>query len=117
MKFIAILGAGVALSLGGCDSSDSGSRTLYANAAAPANDEASSADESDADSGSGASDEAPQEQDEGAPVDGTPVEPTVNPSDGSQAPAADSDTSSNDQPADQASDQPDEQASDPADGQ
>jgi len=117
LRYSLILSAGLALSLGGCDSSDSGSRTLYANAAAPANDEASSAVESDAGSDSGASDEAPQEQDEGAPVDGTPVEPTVNPSDGSQAPSADSDTSSNDQPADRASDQPDEQASDPSDGQ
>jgi len=117
LRYILILGAGLALSLGGCDGSDSGSRTVYANATARANDEASSADASDAGSDSGASDEAPQEQDQGAPVDGTPVEPTVNPSDGSQAPAADSDTSSNDQPADQASDQPDEQASDPSDGQ
>src|SRR5690348_13808057 len=103
MKFIAILSACLVLSLSGCGSSDDVGNSLPSqNAAAPANNAASSASDSDGEDYSEASSEAaPAGQYEGTSVEGMSVAPTVNPSDGSET---NSEASADGQSAEQASD-------------
>jgi hypothetical protein len=109
MKFIAILSAGVVLCLSGCGSSDDESMPPnFPNAMARANAAAPSTSESE-EEGSSSPETVSEGQYEGTSVEGMSVEPTTNPSAGSETQSADSEASADDQSAEQAADAPDGQ--------
>jgi len=109
MKLIAIFGAGLALTLSGCGSSDDegGPSPPFPNAVTPANHGSSSASDSEEEGSSeDSSDTASADQYEGTSVEGMSVAPTVNPSDSSEV---NSEASADDPSAEQASDSSDGQ--------
>ena len=108
MKFIVILGAGLALSLTGCGSSDDEPPPPFANAAMQAPRTDSSASDTEEEGSDSGSDLNPAQY-EGTSVEGISVSPAVDPSVPSGEQSADSETSSDNQSAEQASDESDGQ--------
>ena len=84
MKVIAILSAGLALSLSGCGSSDDETPPPFPNAVAPVQTTASSASDTQEEESDSSSDLNPGQY-EGTSVEGMSVEPAVNPSVSSEA--------------------------------